>query len=105
MIKDRKPWEPVHLAEIIEDEMRERGWNMNDLVMNMGPHFTELDWGVCQLSWEMFLTIRTPDVILGDCMAQQLADAFDVSPKLFTNLHEGWRFWSKQQSAPKGDRE
>lgn len=83
--------EHVHLADIVQDEMRERGWSLDTLVMNMGPFFTEQDWGVCKLSWEMFFAIREPYVVLGDTMAQQLADAFDVSPEFFTNLHEGWR--------------
>ena len=82
---------PVHLAEIIQDEMKERGWSMTDLVMNMGPFFTERDWGICQLSWEFFFSAREPYVVLGDTMAKQLATAFDVSPEFFTNLHEGWR--------------
>jgi plasmid maintenance system antidote protein VapI len=80
-----------HLAEIIEEEMRERGWTITDLVMNMGPFADEREWGICQLSWEMFLEVREPCVVLGDVMAQQLADAFDVDPQFFTNLHEVWR--------------
>jgi plasmid maintenance system antidote protein VapI len=88
-------FEPQHLAELIEEEMTERGWKIGDLVMNMGPHFTELDWNVCQLSWEMFMAVREPNILLGDRMAEQLSDAFDVSPKFFTNFHEMWRSWAK----------
>jgi hypothetical protein len=81
-----------HLAELIEEEMTERGWDITDLVMNMGPHADEHDWAVCQLSWEMFLTLRdNPNVVLGEKMAQQLGDAFDITPSFFTNFHEGWR--------------
>lgn len=85
-----------HLAEIIEDEMNERGWTITDLVMNMGPHYSECDWGICQLSWELFLSVRTPDVVLGDEMADQLETAFDAPAAFFTELHEAWR---KEQTA------
>lgn len=81
----------IHLAELIEEEMQERGWTMNDLIMNMGPFFDEKDWGVCHLSWELFLTIREPNVLLGTAMAQQLGDAFGITPAFFLNFHNGWR--------------
>ena len=48
----------IHLAEIIQDEMKERNWDIDALVMHMGPHFTEQDWGICKLSWEMFFEVR-----------------------------------------------
>lgn len=80
-----------HLAELIEEEMRERKWSITDLVMNMGPFADEKEWGICQLSWEMFLEVREPYVVLGDMMAQQLSDAFGVNANFFTNFHEAWR--------------
>ena len=84
--------EPVHLAEIIEDEMKERGWSMDDLVMNMGPFYTEEGWGIAKLSWEFFFAGREMrDVVLGDVMAEQLSAAFGVSPQFFTAFHENWR--------------
>jgi hypothetical protein len=92
---ERVPFEPQHLAQLIEEEMAARGWMLGDLVMNMGPHFTKHDWDVCQLSWEMFMAVREPNILLGDVMAEQLSDAFDVSPKFFTNFHEMWRTWAK----------
>ena len=106
MIQDRtehmsiatvKAAEPLHLAELIEDEMAERGWTMTDLVMNMGPFYDEREWGICMLAWELFFSVRTPDVILGEVMAKQLSDAFDVSPEFFNNLHENWRKLSSPQ--------
>lgn len=81
----------IHLAELIEEEMQERGWDMTQLIMNMGPFEDEKSWGICELSWEMFLCIRTADVILGEPMAIQLGDAFGITPKFFTNFHEAWR--------------
>ena len=93
-IEALKSLEPVHLSEIIEDEMRARGWSLDDLVMNMGPHFSEEEWGITKLSWEFFFSCREMrDVVLGDVMAQQLSTAFDVSPIFFTTLHDSWRKW------------
>lgn len=84
--------ETFHLADLIEEEMLERNWDITDLVMNMGPHADEKDWAVCQLSFEMFLTLRdNPNVILGEHMARQLGDAFDITPSFFTSYHEMWR--------------
>ena len=81
----------MHLAELIQDEMRTRNWSLDDLVMNMGPHQSEHDWGICKLSWEFFFGVPDPGVILGAVMAQQLEDAFDVPASFFVAIHEMWR--------------
>lgn len=95
------PAETFHLAELIEEEMRERGWTMHDLVMHMGPHEDEKAWGICELSFEMFLALTdNPNVILGEHMAQQLGDAFDVTPSFFTNYHDMWRKNALAKTAP-----
>ena len=95
--------ESVHLAELIEEEMCERGWDLDRHVMEMGPFFTKQDWGICKLSWEMFLTVREPYVLLGDVMAGQLGDAFGVSPRFFLNFHEMWRKSQNQDDDRKQD--
>ena len=80
-----------HLAELLEEEMAEREWTITDLVLNMGPHFSDKEWGICQLSWEMFLAVREPGILLGEEMAEQLGISFDINPSFFTNFHEAWR--------------
>lgn len=87
----------LHLAEIIEDEMRERKWTLTDLVNHMGPFADKHAYGVTHLAWEFFLNVRQPDIILGDKMARELATAFNVDAAFFTNLHENWR---KSQMQP-----
>lgn len=81
-----------HPSVFIKEEMAERGWSLDDLVMNMGPHFSEKDWGICKLSWEMYLEIgpENANMTLGQEMADELGDAFDVNPQTFLNLHESW---------------
>ena len=83
--------EHQHLAELLEEEMKERGWSMTDLVMNMGPFFSEAEWNICQLSWDLFFNVKESYVLLGEPMAQQLSDALGVSPKFFLSFHEAWR--------------
>jgi hypothetical protein len=90
-MSEREPSKVFHLADLIKEEMDERGWTIGDLVMNMGPHFSETKWQICRLSWEMFFEIREPYVVLDQSMAQQLADAFGVNPHFFMNYHEAWR--------------
>jgi plasmid maintenance system antidote protein VapI len=89
-----------HLAELIEEEMAERGWTITDLVMNMGPHFSQEEWEICQLSWDLFIAVREPYVILGNEMAEQLSTAFGVSAKFFTSFHENWRKSTGQMTLP-----
>jgi hypothetical protein len=100
MNEERKPAEVFHLADLIQEEMQERGWTITDLVMNMGPHFSSREWGICQLSWELFFACREKDMVLDETMANQLSDAFDVSPAFFSRYHELWR----KASFEKGER-
>lgn len=88
---ERIPLTHRHLADVIHEEMDQRRWTITDLIMNMGPHFSREEWGICQLSWEMFFAVRDPNVVLGDVMAEQLATALGMSAKFFTNFHESWR--------------
>lgn len=85
------PTKHEHLADMIQAEMKERDWTITDLIMNMGTHFSEAEWEICQLSWEMFFAVRDPNVLLGDVMAEQLEAAFDMSKQFFLNFHESWR--------------
>ena len=74
--------------------MTERGWTITDLVMEMGPHFSEHEWNVCQLSWEMlfaFCEKKDPRIVISENMAQQLSDVFGPSKEFFINFHEAWR--------------
>lgn len=83
--------ELIHLTEVLEEEMKERGWGMQELIMNMGPFYSEKEWAIAELSWELFFEVRDKNVVLGEKMAQQLADAFDISPRFFIDFHENWR--------------
>lgn len=72
----------THLADLIQEEMKERGWDLDALVMNMGPFYSERDYGICKLSWEMFFAVRGTGIILGDQMAQQLSNALSIEGEI-----------------------
>lgn len=96
-MKEFSPAECFHLSEIINEELAERGWSLNDLVFRMRRFESEKDWQIERLAVEMFLTVHDPDILLGD-MAQGFATAFDISPQFFMNCHESWRKWVKERA-------
>lgn len=87
------PAEGFHPAEYIEEELKERGWSVHDLVFRMRRYESESDWGRECLAVEMYLTVREPGVLLDWKMAIGFGEAFGVSPQMFINLHEAWRQW------------
>lgn len=85
-----------HLAEILQEEMDERGWTKDDLALRMGP--THDDFGINRLALDLFMEVRKPNVILG-AMDVQFAIAFGVSKEFFNNLHEAWRAAQRQEKS------
>lgn len=47
-----------HLAEIIEDEMRDRRLCFDQFVVAMGPFPSVHEFQVTYLAWKFFLTVR-----------------------------------------------
>jgi plasmid maintenance system antidote protein VapI len=88
---ERIPAESFHPSVFINDELKERGWSLRDLVFRMRRYKSEKDWAVNMLAFEMYMTVHEPDIILGEEMAHDLGTAFNVSPALFLKLHESWR--------------
>lgn len=80
-----------HVAELIEQELKERGWTVNDFVFRMKRYESQRDWALHQLAVELFLAVRERDVPLTREMAEQFGLALDVSPEFFLNMHEAWR--------------
>ncbi len=77
-------FEPVHLADVIEEEMAARRWDLDDVAGRMSG-----DCGINRLALEFFLSVRDKDVLLGE-QAEQFAEAFGVGPMFFTAIHENW---------------
>jgi plasmid maintenance system antidote protein VapI len=81
---------PAHPAEIILDEMRARGWDLNMMVDAM-EIADERDRKIALLAFEGYFTVRAPNIVLGERMAELLGKALSVEPRFWLNLHEQWR--------------
>jgi len=80
----------IHVAEIIEAEMRERGWDRVEVARRMQPDADDREWGINLCALEFFLEVRCPNVIVGR-MDVQFATAFGLEAKFINGLHEQWR--------------
>ena len=81
----------MHLAELIEDELRERGWDLDIMTTMAGPYESIEEWDISRVAWDFFMEVREPYMLLGARGAEELGRAFDVSPQFFLNFHESWR--------------
>ena len=87
--------EAFHVAEYIEEEMRERDWSRDELATRMMPpdKLDPLDheaWGITRLALDLLLDVRDSGVVLGE-QADALGRAFGTSAVLWRNLHNAWR--------------
>ena len=81
----------MHLAELIEDELKERGWDLDRMTTEAGPYESAQEWGISRVAWDLFMEVRSPNMLLGERGARELGKAFDIDPQFFTNFHETWR--------------
>lgn len=81
----RLPAEAFHPAEFILEEMRARGWKLDDVAIRMGG-----DEDMNALTLGLYLTVRLPGMRLGDKTAAALGCAFDVDAQYFLNLEAAW---------------
>ena len=81
----------MHLAELIDEELAERGWSLDDLTDKAGPYPNQLEWSISRCAWDLFMELRYPNMLLGQRAAEELGRAFDVDPQFFLNFHEAWR--------------
>lgn len=95
------PAEAFHPAEVVEDEMRARGWSRDELARRMCRIVTPYDFGVMRLALDLYLEIRTPDAILGD-MAEDFARAFGIDADVWVRLDHAWRSHPSTQKASAG---
>lgn len=83
--------EKFHPAEYIQEELDERGWTLRDLVFRMRRYEDAKDWAINMLTFEMYMAVREPGVVLDEEMARDLGTAFGVSAEFFLNLDRAWR--------------
>jgi plasmid maintenance system antidote protein VapI len=92
----RQPAEVFHAYEFIEEELLTRGWSLHDLAQKMGG-----DVNVNEASLQL-LSLKNPDIFVGEESAQQLGRAFGVSSEYFLTLDQIWRD-SLKSKPPEGE--
>lgn len=91
---ERIPAEMFHPSVFILDELKARGWTLDDLALRMGG-----DFSINRLALDLYIAVGPdePDLLLGD--GEDFARAFGTSPEFFRNLEAGWRKWAKVKAA------
>lgn len=88
-----------HVAEFLQEEMDARGWSIEELARRMGGDKEQVKgW---QLTVELTLYSRDPDVHLGYQTAKALARAFVTSAEFWDNIDSAWRGWIRRQPKAK----
>jgi plasmid maintenance system antidote protein VapI len=83
------PIEPLHVAEVIQEELEARGWHLEDLAGRM-----EGDYDRNLLYLELCWSVHNVNCHLGD--VTPMAKALGVSPQFISNLDDSWRAWMKR---------
>ena len=91
MPSKRKPMTISHPSVFIREEMKARGYSLNDVTFRMRRYESEKDWQIERLALELYLEVQTPNMVLSRTQARGLGAAFGVSAKLFENMHSAWR--------------
>jgi len=85
----RIPAQVFCLAEMISDEMFERGWRTEDVAIRMGGKDVH-EIGIDLLTLDLLMCVQDDRMNIGDDIFERLSRAFDVSAQYFRNLHEMW---------------
>ena len=86
MSETRIPAEAFPLSDFLQEEMDERGWTLEDVVIRMGGNY-EKDF----LTLLLVMNIHEKNVFLGETSAKSLGKAFDMDPEYFLKIDETWR--------------
>ena len=97
-VSERRPCNPPHVMDAINDELAERGWSLEELAVRMVCSRKRV--GIELLALQMLDAVREPNVVLSQEQADDLGEALGVSPQFFLNMHEGWRRWAKDREEP-----
>lgn len=86
--------ELIHPAQLIAEELAERGWKIYDVMLNSGPYDDKEHWDRTELALDLYMAsaIRTDvDILMDDTVADAFGAAFGIEPKFFWALHDNWR--------------
>jgi hypothetical protein len=82
-------WKIPPLASYLAEEMEARGWRTTDVAIRMGGDAEEIARNA--LALDVLLCVQKDNLLVGDRLFSELAQAFDVSEELFRNLDAAWR--------------
>ena len=77
------------VADMIEEELQERNWTLQDLVSRFG-NADKKEAQLDLLAMQMMMAVRNRSVLLGE-LSKKLSRAFGVSEEFFSNMEKGYR--------------
>lgn len=76
-----------HLADLIREELTERGWSDVRFAYEMQTDTPAQSL----LEWQLFDAVREPNILLDDTQIRAFSTALGVSEQFLRNYHEAWR--------------
>lgn len=89
MTDERIPAEVFCLAELLCDEMTERGWQTEHVASLMSRNVD--DFARNLLTVDLLMCVQRDNLLVGDRMFDALADVFEVDRMFFRNIDAAWR--------------
>jgi len=93
---DRMPAQVFCLAELLSDEMLERGWTTEDVVRQMS---TGRNLAVDLCCIDMLMCVQDDNLLIDAETFDGLTRAFGVDPQFFRNIDAAWRAAPKERRA------
>lgn len=93
------PAEVFCLAEMLADEMIERGWKTEDVALAMGAQ-TEDQFTKDLLAIDLLMCVHKDKLLVGDRLFAGLAKAFGVDEQYLRNLDDAWRQSPPERRSP-----
>lgn len=85
--------EAFPVSEYVADELKARGWTLDDLVDHMPG-----DWNENRCAMDLVMYSDDPEILLGQEMADALGAAFGTNPQIWMNLDLAYREFHKGKS-------
>lgn len=98
MTQDRTPAEVFSLAEMLCDEMQERGWQTEDVAFRMGGTFDDFIKNL--LAIDLLMCVQKDKLLVGDRLFNALGAAFNIDHRTLRNLDAAWRRAPPGRRAP-----
>lgn len=88
-MSERIPAQVFCLAELLSDELVERGWTTDDVALRMGGDENQFIRDL--LGINLIMCVHRDGLLIGDHLFDGLTKVFDVDPMFFRNIDTAWR--------------